>query len=154
MARDFKEVAHLNIDQTKYAKEYDRIFGNRKERSIAHDYFDISDLPTGDLPYSAIDRALKDEKYLRKYTPVAMRTDLTYLHYPALLIYYPDYIDTLYDLAAEGLDYMSFFHTYPTEITEAFNYLFPEAIKKLERVKQSKLKLTTLEETKFKKRRI
>lgn len=40
-----------------------------KERTMFYEYFEVEQLPIGELPYSAIHSALKHEKYFRVFTP-------------------------------------------------------------------------------------
>jgi len=99
------------------------------------EYWEVTELPVGDVPYASIARGLKDEKYFRKFVPTYCRENLLQGHLSALLYWYPHYITLLYDLAVEGKDYMSYFNRMPSEITEAFFYLFPELIRKLDKIK-------------------
>lgn len=118
-------------------------------RTMWHEYWELTELPIGEIPYSAIQRGLKDEKYFRKFTPTHYRENLLQGHLAALLFWYPRYVDFLYEMAIDGKDYLRFFHTFAPEITEGFKYLFPELIKKLDKLKESTLKLNHLEEIKF-----
>jgi len=123
-------------------------------RTMFYDYFEISSLPVGEIPYSAIQKALKHEKYLRRFKPTFCRNDLMRGNLAALLYWYPHYIDQLYEFAVEGKDYMIYFSGLPTEITEAFDYLFPELKRRLDKVKEDRLNLSVLEEIKIKRRKV
>lgn len=125
-----------------------------KERTICYEYFEVDSLPVGDIPYSAIHKALKNEKYFRLFTPTYCRNDLKAGHLSALLYWYPKYIDQLYDLAVSGEDFMLYFNGLPIEIIEAFDYLFPETKKRLDKAKEYAVKLTELEEIKIKVRKV
>lgn len=124
-----------------------------KERTIFYEYFEVEQLPIGELPYSSIHKALRHEKYFRRFTPTFCRNDLLQGNLAALLYWYPNYIDQLYQFASEGKDYMMYFRGLPTEIIEAFDYLFPELKKRLDRVKETSLDLTVLEEFKIYRRK-
>lgn len=112
-------------------------------RSPFYEYFDIMELPIGELPYSSIDRALKDEKYLRKFQPTFFRNDLVNGHLASLLYWYPHYIDNLYEYSLSGKDFRSFL---TPEMVEHFEYLFPRVCSKLDKLKVKGIKLNHLEE--------
>ena len=120
-------------------------------RTMLHDYFDLKDLPIGEIPFSAIRMALRDEKYLRKYMPDNYMSDLRRGQLSALLYWYHYYINDLYELASVGKDYMDFFRVFPIEIKDGFNYLFGETIKRLDKVKSSAIKSNHLDESSLKK---
>jgi hypothetical protein len=122
-------------------------------RNILYNYFDIEQLPIGELPYTAIHRALGDEKYLRSFSPTYCRNDLAQGHLSALLYWYPNYIEQMYELAVDGFDYMAYFNRLPIEIIEGFKLLFPESIKKLEKARRLALDLNSLEEIKINRRK-
>jgi len=113
-----------------------------------YEYFEIENLPIGEIPFSAIQRALKDEKYLRKFTPSHYRADLLSGHSSALLYWYPNYIDYLYEFAINDKDYMLFFKGFPPHIRDDFVELFPEIIKKLKTLRKNVSKLNHFEEIK------
>jgi hypothetical protein len=123
------------------------------KRTIWHEYFELTQLPVGEIPYSTIQRALKDEKYLRKFEPTFCRNDLLRGNLSALLYWYPNYVEQLYALSVEGHSYMSYFNGLPSVVVEAFNYLFPELIKKLDKAKELAVKLTVLDEIKIKRKK-
>lgn len=118
-------------------------------RLIQHEYFEISDLPTGEIPYTAIINAIKAEEYLRKFTPTNYRDDFNDYHLAALLYWYPEYITKLYDLAVSGDNFMSFFKPFPPEIRDGFVYLFPEVMLKLKKVKKKISRVNHFEEIKI-----
>ena len=122
-------------------------------RNMLHEYFELTDLPIGELPYSAIQRALKDEKYLRQFTPTFCRNDLIQGNFSALLYWYPHYVEQLYALAIDGHNYMFYFKPLPSEITEGFVYLFPELMKKLDKARELTLKSNDLDEIKIKRKK-
>jgi hypothetical protein len=122
-----------------------------KERTIWYEYFDVTELPVGDLPYIAVKRALKDEEYMRKFTPTFARNDLMQGRLAALLYWYPYYVTQLFEMAGDGHDYMIYFRGLPTEIIDGFNYLFPELKNRLDKVKGIAVNLNSLEEMKLKK---
>lgn len=122
-------------------------------RTMFHEYFELTDLPIGDLPYATIQRALKDEKYLRKFDPTFCRNDLLKGNFSALLYWYPHYVEQLYALAIEGHNYMFYFKTLLPEITEGFIYLFPELIKNLDKARELTLKSNELDEIKIKRKK-
>ena len=123
-------------------------------RTIHYNYFEIHELPVGEVPYSAISKALKHEKYFRKFQPTFCRNDLLQGHLAALLYWYPHYIDQLYQFASEGKDYMAYFNSLPVEIREAFDYLFPETKKRLDRVAKYHMEVSILEEFNIKRRTV
>lgn len=122
-------------------------------RTIFYEYFDVEALPVGEIPYSVIHKALKHEKYMRLFEPTFCRNDLMRGNLAALLYWYPHYIDQLYEFAVEGKDYMMYFRGLPNEIVEAFDYLFPEVKRRLDKVKEDRLNLSELEEIKIKRRK-
>ena len=124
-----------------------------KERTIWYEYFELTDLPIGDLPYATIQRALKDEKYLRKFTPTFCRNDLAQGHFSALLYWFPHYVEQLYALAIDGHNYMFYFKTLSPEIIEGFTYLFPELMKNLDKARDLTLKSNELDEIKIKRKK-
>lgn len=105
-------------------------------RLIQYEYFEISDLPTGEIPYTAIVNAIKEEEYLRKFTPTNYRDDLSCGHLAALLYWYPEFIVFLYEYAVDGKNFMSFFKPFPPEVRDGFVYLYPEVMRKLNRIKR------------------
>jgi hypothetical protein len=115
-------------------------------RSLHHEYFEVDNLPIGEIPFSAIQRALKDEKYLRRFVPTHYRNDLLNGHTGALLYWYPNYIDYLYELTMAGQDWMLFFKPFPPHIRDEFVELFPEIIKKLVKLRKNLNKLNHFEE--------
>lgn len=115
-------------------------------RLIQYEYFEISDLPAGEIPYTAIVNALKDEKYLRRFKPTNYRNDLLLGHTGALLYWYTEYVDVLYDHAVNDEDFMVFFKHFPMEIREGFVFLFPEIMRKLNKVRKKLKKQNHLEE--------
>lgn len=114
-----------------------------------YEYFEVENLPIGEIPFSAIQRAIKDEKYLRRFIPTHYRNDLLNGHTAALLYWYPKYIDYLYELTMAGEDWMLFFKPFPQNIRDGFVELFPEIIKKLVRLRKNLSKLNHLEEMKL-----
>lgn len=121
-------------------------------RRIECEYFDLNDLPLNDLPYSAIDAALKDEKYMRKYPLINLNADLNSGYPAALLIRYPEYVDSLYNLAYSGLVPQHYFSFFAKGTYEAFEYLFEDLNAKLNSVVLGggAYKTTALGETKLK----
>ena len=113
-------------------------------RSIWYDYFDILELPIGELPYIAIERASKDEKYLRKFKPTFARNDMMQGHLASLLYWYPYYIDQLYEYALDGIDFRNYFTG--TEMVEHFEYLFPSVCSRLDRLSKKKIKTNHFDE--------
>jgi hypothetical protein len=107
-------------------------------RNILYEYFDVLELPVGEVPYTAIDRALRDERYLRKFTPSYARNDMMQGHLASLLYWYPFYIDQLYDFSLEGVDFRVYFKN--TNMLEHFEYLFPQICKKLDRLRLNGIK--------------
>lgn len=123
-----------------------------RERTYFNEYFEVIEMPVGEIPFSVINRALKHEKYFRRFTPTFCRKDLLQGHLAALLYWYPYYVEQLYELASEGKDFKLFFGGLPSVIIESFDYLFPELIKRLELAKEVAVNLTALEEIKIKRR--
>lgn len=111
------------------------------------EYFDILELPIGEVPYTAIDKALKDEKYLRKFQPTYARNDMVNGHLASLLYWYPYYIDELYDHALRGVDFRKYF--VGTDMEEHFEFLFPSVCKKLDRIVEKGIKVNHLDEIKL-----
>ncbi len=111
------------------------------------EYFDILELPVGEIPYTAIDRALKDEKYLRKFSPTFARNDMLQGHLASLLYWYPYYIDQLYELALEGIDFREYFNR--TEMKVHFEHLFPAVCIKLDRLRTRGVKTNHFQEVKL-----
>lgn len=114
-----------------------------------YEYFELENFPIGEIPFSAIQRALKDEKYFRKFQPSHYRNDLLSGHTAALLYWYPNYIDYLYELTMAGEDWMLFFKPFPHNIRDEFVELFPEIIKKLVRLRKNLSKLNHFDEMKI-----
>jgi hypothetical protein len=123
------------------------------QRTIMYEYFEIEQLPIGDLPYMSIQRALKNEAYLRIFPPTYCRNDLAKGYLAALLYWYPSYLEQLYELAVEGRDYMVYFNRLPIGIIEGFKHLFPETIKRLDKAKRLAIDLNSLEEIKINRRK-
>ena len=113
-------------------------------RSPWHEYFDILDLPIGEIPYVSIHRALKDEKYLRKFQPTFARNDMMQGHLASLLYWYPYYIDQLYEYAVEGMDFRIYFKG--TEMLEHFEFLFPQICSKLDKISRKGIKTNHFDE--------
>ena len=114
-----------------------------------YEYFEVDNFPVGEIPFSAIQKALKDEKFFRRFTPTHYRADLLAGHSAALLYWYPHYIDFLYEFSINDKDFMLFFKPFPIEIKDGFVELFPEIIKKLKKLRQNVSKLNHLEELKL-----
>jgi len=119
-------------------------------RTLLYEYWKVDELPIGHLPFNSIQRALKDEVYMRKFTPSNMMEDLSSGYYSALLYWYPNYLDLLYDHAAEGIDHRVFFRNMNGNILYAFEYLFSELNNKLDRLRSHANRFNHLEETKLK----
>lgn len=123
----------------------------RQPRLAFYEYWDVSQLPVGEMPFSAVNKALKDERYLRKFKPTFYRENLLQGHLSALLYWYPSYIDLLFKMAIDG-DYGAFFKPFPFEIFEGFKYLFPEVCEMLDNILENKIRSNHLDETKFNKK--
>lgn len=115
-----------------------------KPRESFIEYWNIDELPIGELPYNAIQKALRNEEYFRKFTPTYCRNDLMIGHKSALLYWYPYYVDTLYELSSKGMEYSIFFNGIGGDMLSHFTYLFPDTIIKLNKV--LKLKKNHLDE--------
>lgn len=111
------------------------------------EYWDIMELPIGEIPYISIDRAFKDEKYLRKFTPTYAKKDMLDGYLSALLYWYPYYIDQLYELSLEGVDYRRYFDG--TNFIEDFEYLFPQISNRLDKLRTKNIKTNHLGEIKL-----
>ena len=118
-------------------------------RLIQHDYFEINELPVGEIPFTAIQNAIKKQEYLLKFTPTNYREDFLVGHTGALLYWYPEYIDILYELSINDQEFMLFFKPFPTEIRDGFVYLFPEVKRRLNKIRKKFSKLNHLEEWKL-----
>lgn len=105
-------------------------------RLIQYEYFELSELPIGEIPYTAIENALQDEIYFRKFQPTNYRDDLASGTLASLLYWYPEYINILYEYAVDDKDFMLFFKPFPTEIRDGFVFLYPEVMKKLKKVRR------------------
>lgn len=119
---------------------------NMAERTIWYEYFDIKDLPVGEVPYQAIHIALKDEKYMRRFTPTHYRENLMQGHLAAIMYWYPYYVDYLYEIAIDGRDFREFYIRFPREICLGFETLFPDMVKKLDKLSKKTMKLNSLGE--------
>lgn len=105
------------------------------QRLMIYDYYDMSDIDIGCIPYSAIQRALRHEIFFRKSgTTFNWQKDLHNKIYSSVLVRFPDYIAYLYEHCMEGKSYKEFFGCYHPEILESFEYLFPDVIKRLDRM--------------------
>lgn len=125
-----------------------------KRRISFNDYFDIEELEVGIIPYQAINKALSYEIFMRKFTPsLHWSTDLEVGIPSAVLVYYPKYLDFLYEYALQGKSYKSFFQGYPPIIVETFEYLFPSTITKLDKLIKNIQKMNNgiFEETNIKR---
>jgi hypothetical protein len=118
-------------------------------REMHYEYFEIDNLPIGEIPFSTIQRAIKDEKYLRKFSPTHYRNDLLIGHPSALLYWYPHYIDYLYEFAIADKDFMIFFKPFPAHIKDDFIELFPEVVKKLHKLRKNINRINHFEEIKL-----
>lgn len=116
-------------------------------RSPWIEYWEITELPIGEVPYIAIERALRDEKYLRKFSPTFARNDMLQGHLSSLLYWYPYYIDQLYDLTLDGIDFRNYFKG--TEMLPHFEYLFPQLCFRLDRLRVKGLKTNHFQEIKL-----
>lgn len=114
------------------------------------DYWELEELPVGDLSFSTIEKALKQEVYLRKFTPTNLKNDLMNGNLSALLYWYNFYIEELYDLAANKKDFMEYFNKFPEGVKEGFIYLFPQLIKRLRVIEAGKIKKSKLDEVRSK----
>ena len=97
-----------------------------------YEYFDINDMPVGEIPYSAFSKALKDEIYFRRFDPTFYRNDLLHGHKSALLYWYPYYIDYLNDRLIKHDDDVCI--------------IIPQLCNKLDRLKTTTFKLNHLDE--------
>jgi hypothetical protein len=111
---------------------------------MIYEYFELKELPIGEVPYTAIQNALKDEKYLRKFQPTFARNDLMQGHLAALLYWYPYYVDALYDYADNGKNFRAYFDG--TNLLGDFEYLFSSLCSKLDRMSNRKLKTNHFDE--------
>lgn len=111
-----------------------------------YEYFEVENFPIGEIPFSTIQRAIKDERFLRKFSPTHYRNDLLSGHSSALLYWYPYYIDYLYEFAISDKDFMIFFKPFPSHIKDDFVELFPDIIKKLHRLRKNISKINHFEE--------
>lgn len=109
-----------------------------------YDYFSISEFPIGEIPYTAINKAFGDEKYIRKFVPTFPRNDMLQGHISALLYWYPFYIDELYNLALNKRDFRLYFKG--TNLEKDFEYLFSELCQKLDRLSKKEIKKNHLDE--------
>lgn len=111
------------------------------------EYFNLEELPIGELSYSAIQKALRHEMFFRKFYPTFCRENLMQGHKAALLYWYPFYVNELCILASEGNDAMSYFKGISWDVVGYFEYLFPETVSKLKKIQKLNSKLNHLEET-------
>jgi hypothetical protein len=120
-----------------------------KPRISFVEYWNLEELAVGEIPYSAIQRALRDEKYMRKFTPTFCRNDLLRGHLSALLYWYPFYINNLYELASDGYDPLDYFKGIPWNAREEFEYLMGETVLKLKKLQRLNERNNHLDEVKF-----
>ena len=116
-------------------------------RSPWVEYFDILELPIGEVPYVGIAKALEEEKYLRKFSPTFPRNDFLHGHLAALLYWYPHYINDLYEYALKGANFRDYFNG--TEMADHFVHLFPQVTIRLDRLRTKGLKTNHLDEIKL-----
>jgi hypothetical protein len=119
-------------------------------RTIMYEYWKLEELPIGEVSYMTIQRALQDEKYMRKFRPSFYRENLLQGHHSALIYWYPHYVNELYEIAVNRGEFRRFFDKFPPHIKTSFEILFIELCKRLDKIKLSGLKLNHLEEIKFK----
>ena len=112
------------------------------------EYWNIDELPVGELSFLTMRKALNDEKYMRKFKPTFCRNDLMIGHLSALLYWYPHYVNILYELASEGHDYMTYFKGLNKIIPEEFEFLMSDTVLKLNKLQRSSKK-NHLDEVKY-----
>jgi hypothetical protein len=121
------------------------------QRHNYYNYFKLEQLPS-EISYNTIQRAIKNEIYLREFKPTFFRENLMQGHPSSLLYWYSYYVPELFSLAINNEEYLDFFNPFPEHIKSDFKYLFYELVEKLDRIKNNELKHNHLDETKFSKK--
>lgn len=113
-----------------------------KKRTMHYTYYNLDEMEVGLIPYNAIVKALQYELFTRKH-PYSdhWSDDLTLGRCSSVLIHYPKYIDILYEFAMGGRSYKEYFLNYPPQIIQTFEYLFPDVVRRLDKLVVSNAKL-------------
>lgn len=117
----------------------------------------ITDLPLGEVPFLAIDRLMTSSNYDERYGKVPLFNpqfipktwieDLKLGEPTALVYWYPQYIDYLYEIAMQGKNFKDFLIKHHARNEAWFLKIFPEVANKLERLASTSVKLNHLNET-------
>ncbi len=120
----------------------------------------ITEFPLGMIPYLAIDRLSTLKQMDRKHgmvpifddqwVPWEWKEDLKFGKPTALVYWYPEYVDFLYEIALSGADFRSFLVGFNYENLRWFDLLFTEQAAKLDKLASKTLKLNHLNEATIK----
>jgi hypothetical protein len=119
-----------------------KFYEQSKQRTMHYDYYTLDEIDLGSIPYSTVNRALKHEIFFRKPKELShWQIELSQNIYSSVLVRFPDYLPFLYENALDGKSYRVLFQPYSIEILETFEYLFPDVIKRLDKITKNARKL-------------
>lgn len=114
---------------------------------------DPSWFPLGELPFDTFCRITNPQDLREccvKFTPSTWYDDLKLGGSNRLLYWYPIYVANLFEIADNGMDYKEYLNSFNLGNSHLFNLLFPSTVVKLDKLKEGKVKLNHLSETKVK----
>jgi hypothetical protein len=104
--------------------------------------------PLDEIPYKAYLRIITKFKHvLQKFNPTNMEDDLKLGSSSALIFWYPDLVNKLFELQSSGKDYKEYLDSLHPYNYYFFTSIFYEDSVKLDLIKDKKIKNNSLNET-------
>lgn len=114
---------------------------------------DLGFFPLGELPFDTYALITDPDKlyfHCVKFVPTRWDEDLKQGTIRVLVYWYPVYAPKLFQLASQGLEFRYFLAFYHEDLPRNFQRAFPSTTKALDSLKEGKIKLNHMEETKLK----
>lgn len=98
--------------------------------------------PLGEIPFYTYCKVLEElPSACYVFVPSTMVEDLAIGSLNRLLYWYPVYVDKLYEMAEEGIDYKEYLDRFNSLNSFQFSILFEPTVKKLDKLIENKLKI-------------